>query len=55
MTRALALALMACILMLMATCARPVYAEDDCAEHTWAVERVPLIGLVCIGEGWRNQ
>ncbi len=29
---------------------RPVAAEDDCAFNTYAVERVPGIGLVCIGE-----
>ncbi len=30
---------------------RPVKAEDDCAMGTWAVERVPVVGLlVCIGE-----
>ena len=30
---------------------RPVTAEDDCATGTWAVERVPVVGLlVCIGE-----
>jgi hypothetical protein len=29
---------------------RPVAAEDDCNFNTYAVERLPLIGLVCIGE-----
>jgi hypothetical protein len=29
---------------------RPVGAEDDCAYNTWAVKRLPVIGLVCINE-----
>src|SRR4029077_1561288 len=29
---------------------RPVDAEDDCMPGTYSVNRLPLIGLVCIGE-----
>ena len=29
---------------------RQVQAEDDCAFNTAAVERIPGIGLFCIGE-----
>jgi len=30
--------------------ARPVGAEDDCKMDTWNVVRLPVVGLVCIGE-----
>jgi len=29
---------------------RYVEAEDDCPLNIWAVERLPVVGLVCIGE-----
>ena len=29
---------------------RQVNAEDDCAFNTYAVERIPGLGLFCIGE-----
>lgn len=29
---------------------RQVNAEDECAFNTYAVERLPFVGLVCIGE-----
>ena len=29
---------------------RPVQAEDDCIEGTYSVQRLPVVGLVCIGE-----
>ena len=29
---------------------RAVQAEDDCADHTLFVERLPVVGLVCVFE-----
>ena len=29
---------------------RQVQAEDDCAFNTYAVQRIPTLGLFCIGE-----
>jgi hypothetical protein len=44
--------LLAALMLLMAMMwVRPVGAEDDCAEPTLMVERLPVLGLVCIGEG----
>jgi hypothetical protein len=45
---------LALLLGLAMVLTRPVGAEDDCAEGTWKVERVPVLGLLCIGEGWRS-
>ena len=47
---ALILSLLALIFMALA---RPVGAEDDCAEGTWMVQRIGGT-LFCVGEGWRR-
>jgi hypothetical protein len=41
----LALAIVAALVFV-----RPVAVEDDCANPTFMVERLPVVGLVCIGE-----
>ena len=37
-------------LVLLQITTRMVEAEDDCAYNTYMVERLPVFGLVCIGE-----
>jgi hypothetical protein len=44
------IAALALLLLLAISFVRPVLAEDDCAFDTYRVERLPLVGLVCIGE-----
>ncbi len=48
------LMLLACVFYAGAMClavnVNPVNAEDDCETGTFMVERLPIIGLACIGE-----
>ena len=53
--RCLIAAFFACSTMLIVSHMRVVAAEDDCADPTLIVQRVPLLDqLVCIGEGARD-